>query len=396
MNRRFVPALIASALALSGCQSPPPRQVTEEERQMMQLVLERMKGGAKQALARQEESPRTTAQNAPTISEDELRQKIATIPAVTNGVRFDARRDGFDANGRRYLDPEGAITRFGTDYASGNVTYLVQGMRGEHTIKFARATVNSEPLVIGTAIQEGGEWSIQTATGKKFTGEQLLLTSDGFVVTREAAAFRYTAGNGTQNFAPPQNFRIADFQNGDISGTGYILVERVKRPGEGRDLLSTVKALGNTLGATQQEDYALVDLAGGKLFPINIGIDDKEANFLSGCRKKNTWVNECANMVSRESLYKQNGVKNHGHYYWRINWFKTASGPVLIAQENGLADITLTNLTTGKKVTAYSYVLGIRGFDAEQDSTGRVRLTIRAGLGEEVIDDVERFMAEKS
>jgi hypothetical protein len=81
-------------------------------------------------------------------------------------------------------------------------------------------------------------------------------------------------------------------------------------------------------------------------------------------------------MHSFESLYNQYGFPNYSHYFWRIRWFNTPSGVIVIAQENEYKDVTLTNLTTGQKVVAFHSLGGFNSFDVVQDASGKITLSV--------------------
>lgn len=130
----------------------------------------------------------------------------------------------------------------------------------------------------------------------------------------------------------------------------------------------------------------------GVITPINISASGKDVGNYSNCRKKNALVNTCGNVDFRESLYDNTG-RNLSHYYWRINWFGTSANPILIAQENGLRDVTIKDLQSGKKVTAFSRGLGIAGYDATQNGDGRISIVARMGFSTETVDDAVAFLA---
>lgn len=399
MNQPITLAFFASTVLLTGCLTVPQRQPSAEEVQLQQQFIRAMLARQSDALNPQRQAPESEALPA-LVTEDELAERIARLPAVSGGVAFEGRKDGFTYNGTRFVDAEGQIASFGADYSTGDVTYLA-GLGGNRfAVKFVRVGTSAEPISIASASHQNGQWTVKTASGKTLTGEKLVMASRGFLVSRTAAAFLYEPGRGVQNFATPDEFMMAAFQNGNIAGTGFILAERQQDTSQAAGLLNSVKSIGNTLGLNKKEDYALVNLRNGKVVPIDITVDGK--NVTTGARcdsssaKMGGAVNVhkgCTDFTFAESLYNVDGTRNGRHYYWRIHWFATRTGPYLIAQENGLRNITITHLETGRKVLAFSRTLGIAGFTTTQDTGGKVSIKAQLGFSSESIDDIETFFA---
>ena len=330
----------------------------------------------------------------PALSEEAVLAKLSALPDRPERIAIDNRMDGFSINGAGYVDPEGRIRNYAIDPVSGLATYLAETGPNTFVIKVVRVGTDTEPLLIGTALRRETGWQVETVTGKRMNGENLtVMQGAGVLVARGSAAFIYRPGKGIQNIAVPKDYIVARFQRGDVLGTNHLLLERYVPPQSRDGIFDSLKALGGTLGINKTEDYALYNLAKGAAIPINISDSGKKVGSYSNCHRKNAVVNECANVDFRESLYDNIG-KNLSHYYWRINWFSTPSpGGVLIAQENGLKDITIRDLATGKKVTAFSRALGISGYDAVQGSDGKIRVFANMGLSRERIDDAVAFLA---
>src|SRR5262249_34677135 len=146
--------------------------------------------------------------------------------------------------------------------------------------------------------------------------------------------------------------------------TGYVLIEKdASQPGEERGL-GSLKSLINPFA--KKEDFALYGLSSTRLYPLDIPASAKNVTVGSNCRKVNAVINKCATGTRLESLYQPNGLRNDGHYYWRVMWVNTPSGPLAAALENDLAALNLIELNTGKKVVGLSRKLGISGFDVKQ------------------------------
>lgn len=337
-------------------------------------------------------TPTPPAVAAPAAAtEAQLAAALAKWKPLTTGVKFERFRDGFAINGQRYIDPEGTIVSYGFDEQSGDFTYLAQSQAGQFVLKTGRAGTADEPLQIGTAERRGGLWSVVSVTGQKFAGARLIPLARGFIVARDNTGFRYVPGQGRKAIAAPEAFSIAALQSGNISGTGFILLERTPTDAGANNsltgLIGAVKALGSTLGISKKEDYALLNIDTNKLVPVNVSMEDKQVQVMSYCRKRNVVVAECDRMDSYESLFQPNGLRNMTHYFWRINWFNAAGRPVMVSQEGGLTKVTVTDLNTGKKVALFERTMGIASFEANQGRDGRIGVTAQMGFSRESKDD---------
>lgn len=371
----------------------------EEQRMLLQLMLKQqgITGGAVPSLSALPSQSLTVPQAAPIpvqISEVELQAVLDKWPTSAKGSVFARYRDGFSINGSRYVDPEGQITAYGFDGLTGDFTYMAQIQAGTYVIKSGRAYSGADPVLIATAEKRGGLWNVSTVTGKRLSGSRLLPSSRGFVVARDNTGFRYTPGKGTSNFVAPEDFLIAALQNGDIAQTGHVLLERNPaadsnaKLGAAGQLLNSFKSLGSSLGINRKDDYALLNIETGKLTPINISIEGKQVQLMSECRKRNSLINDCARMDSFESVFKPDGFRNMGHYFWRIHWFNTPSRPLLVSQEGGLGTITATDLNSGKKIILFERALGIASFDVQQRTDGTLDINAQMGLSEESKKDI--------
>jgi len=341
------------------------------------------------AIAPQQPAP--AAAIAPN-SEAALAAVLDQWGALTSGVKFERFRDGFAIDGARYLDPEGRIVAYGFDTQTGDFTYLVQSGSGQFVLKTGRATSGVEPVEIGKAELRSGLWAVSTASGKKFSGTRLIPLARGFLVARDNTGYRYVPGKGMTSFAAPEQFSIAALQSGNVSGTGYLLLERTPEDNTGNNslgaLLGSFKALGSTLGISKKEDYALLNIDTKKLVPINISMEDKRVQVMSRCRKINALVADCAQMDSYDSLFQPNGTHNMTHYFWRINWFNANGRPVLVSQEGGLTKVAATDLNADKKVMLCERAMGIASFNATQDSDGKINVSAQMGFSTETKNDV--------
>lgn len=321
---------------------------------------------------------------------------MAALPPRPAQLVIADRSDGFDANGRGFIDPEGRIGNYAVDQVSGLVTYLVDNGGGNYAIKVTRAGTDAQAIPVATARKIGDDWEVIAATGPRIVGSRLtLLQGAGFLVGRDTSAFIYRPGKGIENIAVPKGYVVANFQRGDVLGTQHLLLERAPEK-EGTLSFKPFMAIGAAMGLNKNERYALLNVKTAQMVPIDISDTGKTVTTMKNCRAKSRLVNVCSDMLSRESLYENDGAPNGSHYYWRVNWFSTPSGPIVIALENGFRNLTVQNLSDGKKVVAFTRTLGVGGFSAVQQDNGSVKLTARMGLDKQTVDDVGTLMTAKA
>ena len=325
------------------------------------------------------------------ITEAALLAELQRIEATGGPYLIRRIKEGFSVNEQPFLDPEGAIQLYSANVLSGAITYVVRAPGG-YIVKSTRAGAMSAGVPIAYGQKTQGGWDITTRTGQRLTGDGLTTLSKGFIVMRAGTAFRYTPGEGARTIAAPKGWNIADLQRGDVDGTGFILVERDTSPqstNKGAELLTSFKTLGSAFGIGEQNDYALLNISTGGLLPINLNVLGKEVTVMSGCKKQNAFVNKCSDSKSFESLFKPNdGGRNLTHYFWRVDWFNTAKGPIAVTQPTGGRNIRATDLQSGKSVLLLERTLGVGEWDAVQQPTGEVRVEARLGLSQEAVPDV--------
>lgn len=330
-----------------------------------------------------------------TVSETDLGARVAALPPRPPQLVIEDRSDGFDVNGRGFIDPEGRIGNYAIDQVSGLVTYLVDSGGGNYLMKVARAGTDAQAIPMATARRIGDDWEVLSATGVRIVGSRLtLLQGAGFLVGRDTSAFIYRPGKGIENVAVPKGFVVANFQRGDVLGTQHLLLERAPDNDDKLGLKSFM-SLGAAIGLNKNESYALLNVKSGKTVPIDISDTGKQVSTMKNCRAKSRMVNVCSDIQWRESLYANDGTPNSNHYYWRVNWFSTPTGPIMIVLENGVRNLVVQNLDDGRKAVAFSRTLGIGGFTASQQDNGNVKLTARLGFDKQTVDDVGALLAAK-
>ncbi|MEO8121611.1 MAG: hypothetical protein ABI606_20080 [Rhodoferax sp.] len=327
-------------------------------------------------------------------SEEQIARTISTWPLKQGNLEIRGRRDGFDVNGQPFLDAEGKMFSYAFDVTTGAITYAVKTSRGL-TIKALNASDIGQSIVIATGALGASGWEIQTTSGKQMAGDTLSILSNGFLVGRTSSAFRYQPGKGVRSIAIPVGFVLAPLQRGNVGATGYILLEREQATG-GKDplsqTLSSFVAIGSILGVNKKADYSLMNIETGKSYPFNIAANGKQLTLLSQCRQRNWLVSECQRAQTVESVFGEDGFKNNSHYYWLINWVGTPSGPVALSLEDGLANIYVTDLATGKKVVALNRSFGIADWEANQRSDGNVSIRAKLAFEWKEVPDVVSFL----
>lgn len=209
----------------------------------------------------------------------------------------------------------------------------------------------------------------------------MIMLSKGIMVSRSASAFIYTPGSQIKSLSFPDEFTLAAFQNGEILQTKYVLLEREALPKNNSvgNLWDATKSLGASLGVVKKEDYTLVNFETGQVVNLNIEMDLKQVkDFCSGFKY--------------ESIFDTYGMPNSGHYYWRVEWFSTDSGPIAVIRER--TSVYALNLKTGKKVEIFNRLLGINWIMATRKPDNRIELSARLGLETQKISDVEQFLKE--
>lgn len=330
------------------------------------------------------------------ITEEELAQKVQALGSGKAGSTIEGRRDGLRINGAGYADPEGKVSAYAFNSLTGDITYSIQS--GDTSIfKYMKAGTNAEPISFASVAYDASGATVNTATGKKLTGSVVTPMATGLLVYRNGSVFRYEIGKGMKSFSVPDGWVPTPIQRGNVGATGYILLERIQPSSEAAGglggLLSAAKNLGATAGLTKKEDYALINLDTGALFPLNVQAEGKNQTVMSNCVKKNSLVNECSKSNSFESLYTDIG-RNYGHYYWSVDWYMTPTGPIAVTMENGQKDVFIIDLKSSRKVNAFHRALGISSLDVTQSPTGVVALKAGWMFKTFPIDDAVKHLNE--
>lgn len=390
-KKMFLRSLAASALAVATIAASPASAQPFDAQMLMQLLQQR---GIQQPTM-----PPAMAQRqalAP-VSDAALAQRFSAWPAAAGPFELERFRDGFSINGRRVLDPEGRIEQYALDRKTGDYAYLVETFPGQYVLKTARHQ-SGAPVAIATAMRQQGVWMAETATGERLAGSRMILQPRGLTVARDNVLFTWTAGVGTQSFAGPETHSLAAHQNGDIPATGWVLMEKRREAKQAQGgllegtsagaLIGSIGRIGAILGVNKADaDFALYELATGRMLPVAIALEEKIAHFMSQCRQRNAWLAMCDRMDSMESVFMQDGWPNRQHYFWRVSWYRTEQGPVAVLMENNISRIEIVHLGTGQRATVFERALGIGNWSVRQTADGRLRVEAQLGLERAVMDD---------
>lgn len=322
-------------------------------------------------------------------SEEDFKAKLANLgaPLALNDVKM--LRDGLMVDGSRFADSEGRATRFAVDTATGRVGYVVSvGASDNWTVKIARADKPDQAITIGQAKRLGNEFQFSATTGKTLSGEMFFALTDGVLLLRDSVGFRYIVGEGVRQINVPTGWSPTAVQRGNVSTTGWLLLE--KDAPENKDSpFGALSRLGRMVSGGPANEYALLEMATGRMVEIDVSSDGKSVTSFSQCRRKNVVVNVCDRMTSYESAFRPDGSPNPTHYVWKIDWQRAADGPILVAEEGLLgAKLTAVDLKSGKKALLYERTLGVTLAGMRVTSEGKLSLNAKLGLASESMEDV--------
>lgn len=330
-------------------------------------------------------APTAAAPAQPAGTPETLNAQVQQLPAPAY-VDVVARKDGFQLDGNRVVDPEGRIVRQSVSSATGDYTYMVERSDASRLVKRGRGAATA--FLMATVTGRPGAWQVRGADGQTLEAEALTLTPNGLIGMRETAAFEWTAGAAIKARAIPDGWTATPLQRGEVAATRYVLVERSAdaQPRKG-SLDGLFQAAKRLTGQEQAQDYALLHLDTGKLTPLTMDVGDKNVTRMSDCRKKNAVVNLCSKAESYESLWKPDGSANTSHYFWRVMWMNTPQGPMAVAHQDSTKEIRLFDLTSGKEVVAFRRPLGIAGWSVRQERDGRVQVKAQLAFTQHQLDD---------
>lgn len=330
------------------------------------------------------------------ITDELLIQKKLAIFNAGSAATFEQTKQNILIDSKPFVDPEGQILAIGSSNLTGEFSYLISGQdQNTNILKYNRANSGKESLKIAVIRNNFGSKKITTINGKSLSGNQITPISTGLLISRDNTIFQYSLDSDLKIFNTVEGFHIAKFQNGDVANTGYILLEKDDdEKGSTNSMFNALKGLGSTLGLTESYEYLLVNIETNKVVPLNLQTGSKKVSVMSGCKRKNNYVNECDNMSMVESLYDIDGQPNYDHYYWSVNWLDSDTGPIALYKES--SKVKAVDLNNNQEFILFSRVLGVNYFTALQDSNGKISVKAKLGFSSETIDDVKKFITENS
>ena len=326
------------------------------------------------------------------MSEEDLKKRLDAMPQGMALANIEYLRDGFQYDGQRFADPEGRVEKFTVDAMTGAVGYLVNaGLADVQPVKLARlgagAGSGAASLAIGRVRRQGGQYHFESITGKALAGELLYVLTDGVLLMRDSVGFRYVAGEGVRQINIPTGWYPTPLQRGNVAATGWLLLEKDTAE-EKKNPLSLFSDLGRAVGLSEANEYALMNTGDGRLIVLDVSTSGKTVTSFSQCRRKNKVVNVCDQSTTYDSAWDANGGRNTLHYFWRMDWQRTAGGSLLVVLEKGLKQVNAYDLASGKKVNLFERGMGIGTFNTSLMTDGRLRVTAPVGFENGLVEDV--------
>ncbi|UQG61768.1 hypothetical protein MIH18_07485 [Marinobacter sp. M3C] len=390
MKTKALVVLVAMGV-LAGCASSQRPMTAEQQAlvaEMQKAFIARMSAGTPQPFQREAAKPIQHAEPVNAMSEQELADRITAVGGGESSLEIRRVRDGLIVGGAAYLDPEGEITGFTANALTGDIVYSLKTGKNQITVKYLFSANLSEPVTLGFAVRNAENISFTSVTDKKLTGDDITLTSEGVLITRNTSAFHYKPGNPVTSVMAPDNYHVTAMQKGDFGSTGYLLLEKNEGETKGiAGLTNLMGSLGETVGLSEADGYMLWNAQTGDVVKLDISTDDKDVSVGRGCTRQNDLVNKCTSFDSYESLYRQDGTRNRGHYFWRVDWMTSPQGPYAVVQEAGSRKINVIDLQHNERVTVLERTLGIGSHDVTQAANGTIRIEAQMGFSKEVVND---------
>ncbi|MCU7960775.1 MAG: hypothetical protein KZQ58_12440 [gamma proteobacterium symbiont of Bathyaustriella thionipta] len=248
----------------------------------------------------------------------------------------------------RYIDPYAPIYSASPLSSSGWVTYLVKGDgKRDFIVKRANFKENGSPEVLGQLEGKRGEWRFKPQKGQTFSAFAYFLTSKGIILLRSDNVFTYLVDENARPHLLPEGWSVAWVQKGDIEGTRIVTLEKPLHP-------------------------SLFDLGAST---HTIGFYDIDKRRIRGTLDM--------------TLGKGREAENFKN---RFYLFDTRKGPLSIAIEDAYKHVTIRNIRSGQKRIIFERNDGISSLNAEQDSSGKIKVTASLGFSNKSIKDAEAFL----
>lgn len=263
-------------------------------------------------------------------------------------------REGFRANGQRYVDPQGRIEKLSRHSDTGFVTYLVQGAGDEYLVKMVAPLGRSKAKVIGHLEYRKSQWHFTDHRGEQFSGDKYILISRGLLMIRGKSVITYI----NPDYEPstlilPDGYSISPYQSGDVAYSKHILIysrREIKAKFGGFLSLKT--------NAASNYDIAFFNIETGQ-------------------------INLTLNM-------RVNG-QNLAQMSQKLYTFNLPKGMLIVALEDDYKRVVIRRLGSKKKVVAFERKNGIAYVKAEQQENGAIRVVASLGFSNKELGNAEQF-----
>lgn len=253
---------------------------------------------------------------------------------------FEWRPDGFMANGKSVIDPEGRIVQWGGDSQTGDVSYLVQTAPGKYDVRFTNTNSALPPITVGTMIVDRAGDHFTAVDGQTVSGQIPIPTSKGIVMARDTAIFDYEYGQPVVSQALPSQYMLAAYQRGSVGATSYVLLERHITEAERRDPIAGIKGLFKIAqGKATSNDFALFNIKTGHV--VYLANDE---------------------IGTGGSIWNTDGRPNYQHYFWLFDWLPNPQGATAVVLEDGFKNLNAIRLDKDERITIAHRALGIERF----------------------------------
>ena len=254
---------------------------------------------------------------------------------------FEWRPDGFVADGKSLVDPEGRIVQWDGDGLSGDVTYLVHVAAGQFDVRFTNTHSTLPPITVGTLYVDPAGQHFTSVDGQTVSGHILIPTSKGIVMARDTAIFDYEFGKPVVSQALPPQYMVASFQRGPVGTTNYVLLKRFISQAERHDPIEGVKGLFKIVrGKVTSNDFALFNIKTGHA--VFLAIDTPGTG---------------------GSIWNLDGRANYQHYFWQIDWMPNPKGATAVVLENQFRDLNAIRLDSDERINVCHRAMGIERFN---------------------------------
>lgn len=253
---------------------------------------------------------------------------------------FEWRPDGFMANGKSVIDPEGRIVQWGGDSRTGDVSYLVQTEPGKYDVRFTNTNSALPPITVGTMIVDRAGDHFTATDGQTVSGQIPIPTSKGIVMARDTAVFDYEYGQPVISQALPAQYMLATYQRGAVGATNYVLLKRYVSEAERHNPIEGIKGLFKIAqGKATSDDFALFNVKTGHVVYL--------ANDEAG---------------TGGSIWNTDGRPNYQHYFWLFDWLPNPKGATAVVLEDGFKNLNAIRLDKDERITIAHRALGIERF----------------------------------